>query len=169
VEKEGLILVVATDSLSGEELGYAINGLQEVGAYNVNLIPTITKKNRPGQLMIVDLPVKNENAVGNFLVKEFGILGYHRIKTEHVFEQINFIERKLSVRGPKGWVKNFELQVKVVGDMADPLSMDVENDFLVKLHKELNADKTTSITMTKLRKMVESALQNNEDPLILEI
>ncbi len=71
MEKEGLILVVATDSLSGEELGYAINGLQEVGAYNVNLIPTITKKNRPGQLMIVDLPVKNENAVGNFLVKEF--------------------------------------------------------------------------------------------------
>ncbi len=107
--------------------------------------------------------------LGIFWLKSFGILGYHRIKTEHVFEQINFIERKLSVRGPKGWVKNFELQVKVVGDMADPLSMDVENDFLVKLHKELNADKTTSITMTKLRKMVESALQNNEDPLILEI
>ncbi len=169
MQKDSLILVVSTDSLSGEDLGYAIEGLQEVGAYNVNVIPSVTKKNRPGQMMVIDLPENREPDVGRFLSKELGISGYHRIRTEHVFERVNFKKRQLSVSGPNGWSKDVEMLVKVVGDEADPMYMDVESDFLIELKRELDQGQIASISLPDLRKMVESLIWNKEDPLILKV
>ena len=48
MEKKSRLILAQVDHLSGELLGFAIGRIMELGAGNVQLIPTITKKTGPG-------------------------------------------------------------------------------------------------------------------------
>ena len=52
--KDGLVFMVQADHLSGECVGQAIGHLYTAGAANVQVVPAITKKNRPSYLFFID-------------------------------------------------------------------------------------------------------------------
>jgi uncharacterized protein (DUF111 family) len=91
MEKKSRLILVQVDSVSGEVLSFAIGKLMELGANNVQLVPTITKKNRPGNIIIIDTDADKEKMVADFLAKELKVSGYHRIDTSHVFHKITFV------------------------------------------------------------------------------
>jgi uncharacterized protein (DUF111 family) len=82
-EKSGCILFVQTDHISGEVIGTAIDDLYKAGACNVQVIPSITKKNRPGHLFYIDAGSKDRSAVENVIVNELGATGWHCLGTAH--------------------------------------------------------------------------------------
>ncbi|MFX0133951.1 MAG: nickel pincer cofactor biosynthesis protein LarC, partial [Candidatus Hodarchaeota archaeon] len=73
---EVVILETNLDDVSGEILGHAIKTLIDEGQANdVCIIPTITKKNRPGHILKVITDSINEEELIKILMHETGTLG----------------------------------------------------------------------------------------------
>lgn len=168
MEKQSRLILVQVDHASGEVLGFAVERIMQHGARNVQLIPTITKKNRPGHILLVDVEAAKEEVIAEFLVKELSVAGYHRIDTTHVFQRVTFAKKKLSIR-VNGRVRTFQCEVKLIGDPAKPLSVDVEHDFLVKVQNLVREKLDCQIPLSELRTTIESKLLGPANDVMLEI
>ncbi|MHA1562804.1 MAG: nickel pincer cofactor biosynthesis protein LarC, partial [Promethearchaeota archaeon] len=87
------------DDVRGEILGFLITKLMEQGALDVTIIPTITKKNRPGYLISV---ITNEDDIENLtelLIKETGTLGVRLLKQQRYCLKRKVNEHKISIQG----------------------------------------------------------------------
>jgi hypothetical protein len=69
------VLETSVDDVTGEVLGYVLDRLYGEGALDVQIIPTITKKNRPGYIIFVLGKVGSEEALVKVLMEETGTLG----------------------------------------------------------------------------------------------
>lgn len=116
-EKEGIVLLAQVDHVSGEILGTAIEDLYEAGAYNVQVIATVTKKNRPGHLFVVDCGKQECPDVEAVLLRELGITGWHRIKTGHRHVGTRVEVYSVIFATPSG-PKQYPVQVKRVKHYA---------------------------------------------------
>ena len=63
--KEGLLILVQIDHLNGEILGSIIEDFYHAGAKNVQIVSTITKKNRPACMIFIDVPFQKAEEVEN--------------------------------------------------------------------------------------------------------
>lgn len=167
MEKRSRIIIAQVDHLSGEVLGFAIEKIMACGARNVQLIPTITKKNRPGSLVIIDTDETCEGEVARFLVQELKITGYHRIEASHVFQRVAFESRTLRV-STNGRCATFNCEIKVIGGPSAPLAMDIEHDCLVAVREAIEKDLGCLVSLSDLRMMIESRLKENGD-IVLEL
>ncbi len=77
------VLETSVDDVTGEVLGYVLDKLYDEGALDVQIIPTITKKNRPGYIIFVLGEVGSEEALARVLMEETGTLGV-RISTSQM-------------------------------------------------------------------------------------
>jgi uncharacterized protein (TIGR00299 family) protein len=77
-----IILETNVDDVSGETLGYAIERLLQAGAKDVSIIPTTTKKNRPGHLVSVVAQPEQEELLTHLLLVETGSLGVRVIRSD---------------------------------------------------------------------------------------
>ena len=69
------ILETNLDNTTGEVIGHSFTRLLEVGALDVTVIPTITKKNRPGHLLRVVTRSRDSDTVAESIIRETGTLG----------------------------------------------------------------------------------------------
>ncbi len=69
-EGKARLILAQIDHVSGEITGFAIGKIMELGANNVQLIPTITKKNRPGSIIMIDVDAIHEEDIVRFLAGE---------------------------------------------------------------------------------------------------
>jgi Ni,Fe-hydrogenase maturation factor len=166
--KESQLLFVQIDHVSGEVTGFAVGKLMELGAHNVQLIPTITKKNRPGNIIMVDADVEHEGEIARFLARELKISGYHKISTTHVFQKVSFHKKSLAV-SVNGVKRSFPFEIKIIGDLSEPLSVDIEHDFLVHVQETLNTHVNYSISLSELRTIIESKLKEPGDEITVDI
>ncbi|MCL5022320.1 MAG: DUF111 family protein, partial [Nitrospirae bacterium] len=155
--KESQLLLVQVDHVSGEITGFAIGKIMELGAHNVQLIPTITKKNRPANIIIIDTDAEREGEIARFLASELKISGYHRINTTHVYQKVSFVKKDLTIK-VNGGKRSFPFEIKIIGDPAEPLSVDIEHDFLVSVQETLSSSLSYSISLHELRTIIESKL-----------
>lgn len=95
-EKEGIIFVVQIDHLSGELIGWTVDKLYEAGAHNVQIISSITKKNRPGYIFIVDVVPEKAHELEEFFVVELGSTGWHLIRSSHRHVPTEKITKKIT-------------------------------------------------------------------------
>ncbi len=73
--EEIAVLETNIDDASGEVLGYAIDRLIEAGAKDVSVIPTVTKKNRPGHIVKIVADQRDVAYLSKLLIAETGTLG----------------------------------------------------------------------------------------------
>ena len=165
--KKARLLFAQVDHVSAEVTGFAVERIMALGARNVQLIASITKKNRPGSIFIIDTDEKREEAIALFLARELKVSGYHRIDTLHLFQQVTFQQRDLVVKvnGTKGMIT---CDVKIVGDPASPLSIDVEHDALVTIQKLLKK-KNHDLSLAELRTAIEAKLRKSKKTILLNI
>lgn len=162
-EKEGLILMVQIDHLNGEILGWAINCLYEIGALNVQTIATITKKNRPGYILIVDIPVKCFDEIEAFFVEELATTGWHLIKSHHrhiateaVIKEIIFKNDDIKIR--------CSLEGKQV--KGKPETVRPENRSCIAIYEKLRKEGVHSISFQNLCSQLTAILKNpNEEEI----
>lgn len=168
MEKEARLIFAQIDHVSGEVTGFAIEKIMELGARNVQLIPTITKKNRPGNIMIIDTDNGHEKEIERFLASELKVSGYHRIATSHIFHAVTYKEKDIILRAG-GKSKTYRCRVKCIGDVMEPLSLDIEHDFLVEMQRTLKEDFGLCISLYEIRTLIESRLKASGDEISIEL
>lgn len=109
--KQGQLFYVQTDSLSGELLGSAIDELYAAGACNVQVIPSVTKKNRPGHVFLIDTRKDCAESVEQTILRELRVTGWHRIDSEHRHLQVDYLKRTVTFQG-MGSCFTLELEAK---------------------------------------------------------
>lgn len=100
-----IIIETNVDDISGETLGYIIDKLMSAGAKDVSILPTTTKKNRPGHQISVIADPEQEEALTYLLISESGSLGVRVIRSdrhilayEHKMMDIKIGTQKVSIR-----------------------------------------------------------------------
>lgn len=166
--KKARLIFAQIDHVSGEVIGFAIGKIMKLGANNVQLITTITKKNRPGSILLIDIDAEHESEVANFLAKELKVSGYHRINTSHIFHRVTYVKKKLNIK-VNGKSRSVKCDVKIIGDPSRPLSIDIEHDFLVKIQELLTNKLHSSISLGELRTTIESKLKESENEITIDI
>jgi uncharacterized protein (TIGR00299 family) protein len=108
-----VLLETNVDDVPGETLGYVIDQLMTAGAKDVVILPTTTKKSRPGHLISVIAAPEDEQRLTHLLMSETGTLGVrvlacnrHVLARETVPVQITLGKNK------------FEIGVKIATDQT---------------------------------------------------
>jgi uncharacterized protein (DUF111 family) len=80
---EQRLLLVQIDDRSGEELHQGLEGLMDLGVRNYQVLSSLTKKGRPGFVLLLDLDSDVEDEIMSHLGAELGAWGYHRLESVH--------------------------------------------------------------------------------------
>ena len=75
IEDQIAVLETNIDDVTGEIVGHAVDRLFAEGAKDVSIIPMLTKKNRPGQIVKVIADQKDAQHLSRILINETGTLG----------------------------------------------------------------------------------------------
>ena len=128
------VLETDVDDVSGENLGYFIQEIQNEKILDIQVLPSITKKNRPGQVIrILSYPKDAFNIIEK-IINELGTLGvrYHTIKRICVDRKI--IKTNIEVNNNK-----YDLQYKIAyidtNDMKKIVNIKPEYEDLKKISK----------------------------------
>jgi uncharacterized protein (TIGR00299 family) protein len=109
LEDQVSILETNLDNVTGELMGYIFKVLMNVGARDVSVIPTITKKNRPGYLLRVIAKPIDCDMISEVIIRETGTLGVRVIPYVHRnITTRKIVPVKVDING-----KTFEIGIKV--------------------------------------------------------
>ncbi len=90
-EDEIYVLETNIDDVTGEIIGFVVKKMMELkGVRDVNIIPMITKKNRPGHIIKVLVDKENIKKASELLMRETGSLGcrYYRCARDIVYREL---------------------------------------------------------------------------------
>ncbi len=96
--EDGILFIVTVDHLNGEVLGDVIDSFYSAGAKNVQIINSITKKNRPSYVIMIDGCVNSAENIEAVIVNECGSSGWHRFSTSHRHTEVSIVEKNVIVR-----------------------------------------------------------------------
>lgn len=121
------VLETNVDDATGEVIGNMIDRLMDKGAKDVSVIPAMTKKNRPANLIRVVCDYDQLNNVLDTLIKESGTLGVRVQQTSRYVVPRITLSVPVSIKG-----EEFVIRVKVVKEedrivYAKPEYEDVRN------------------------------------------
>ncbi len=103
------ILETNLDNVTGELMGHIFNILMKFGARDVSIIPTVTKKNRPGHLLrVISRPIDCD-MLSEVIIRETGTLGVRVIPYVHR----NITSRKIVPVQARIKEKQVEINIKV--------------------------------------------------------
>ncbi len=140
------ILESNVDDVRGEILGRSIPILVNDGALDVSIIPTVTKKNRPGHLIKVICKEAQVNHLIKSIMKNTGTLGVRIIEANRACLVRKNINYPIEIEGDSNTVT-----IKVsIDDSNQILNYKLEYDDLAELAENRN------IPFLKLEKMVQS-------------
>lgn len=168
MEKSGLILLVQLDHLSGEDVGWALKALDYPGIRNRNLIPTLTKKGRMGNLLMLDIDPDAEADIAQYLLSSFTTHGYHRIETKHVHRETAL--RPVVVAVSRNG-RQLSGQIRLKYDKRDPNGpFFAESDDIFELHRKIRDELNVTIFPWDVRRRVETAAAESAgDTLSLQL
>ncbi|MFW9894509.1 MAG: nickel insertion protein, partial [Candidatus Thorarchaeota archaeon] len=102
------VLETDIDDVSGEILGNFINELQNEDILDIQLIPSVTKKNRPSNVIKVLCHLKNRFTIIEKIIHELGTLGVRYSTMERVCIDRSHEIRNVEINGKK-YEANFKI------------------------------------------------------------
>lgn len=156
-EREGILLFVQIDHLPGDLLGEALSRLCSAGAKNVQLLPTITKKGRPGHVMIVDVTQDRVSSVEEILLSEVGVTGWHALATNHVYFSTEIVDFDLAVLTPNGVLRHQVSGKRLAKEDGDLVP---EHRSCLELRERLSAECGMLVSLRELVRLVGEALNS---------
>jgi len=154
---DGLRLLMAqVDDVPGELMGEFIARAEALGARNVQVVPSLTKKNRPAYLVYLDVPAALEAAAGRLLGAELGCWGYRVLAAEHRHFDITRGSLALTVHR-EGVTHQSAMRFKTISDGGERLRIKAEHDDLSSFCAALRAA-GTGLPLAVLKAAVESRL-----------
>ena len=153
------ILETNLDNVTGEVLGHSFDRLLAAGALDVTILPTITKKNRPGHLLRVITKPEDSGVVSEAIIRETGTLGVRMLSYVHRnIAERKIIPMKLCIGGI-----NFDIRIKVglIGEEIINIAPEYEDA------KEIA--KKTGISLKNVMKMANEEFRILLDKNYLDI
>lgn len=106
LSKDGIyVMETNVDDVSGEVLGYALQRLFSEGVLDASIIPTITKKNRPGYLIKIIANPETVEELSRVLMEEIGTLGVRFYRCSRYFLKRRNISVGININGLKEKVR----------------------------------------------------------------
>lgn len=126
--KPGFLFVIQADHLSGECIGQVIDLFYEAGASNVQVVSSITKKNRPSYMFFIDCREKFVESIEQVIVQELHVGGWHKIQTNHSFLHNEILDYEIQIQKDQD-IQSYIVQAKhFIGGGIRP-----EHDSVMKL------------------------------------
>ena len=160
--KPGVLLYVQTDHLNGETLGAAIEVLYRSGASNVNVISSLTKKNRPGQIILIDCLPTSLGKLESVVSRELQVSGWHRIDTQHCYQNVRCTQRNVTIQYESGSF-DFSVEGKIMND--DWINIRPESRCCLALKEELE-NRGITISLPEIERRLYRALTDVDDAVI---
>lgn len=154
-----LLLMAQVDDVPGELLGDFIQQCETIGARNIQIVPAITKKNRPSYLVYVDIPESLEDDIAALFGGELGTWGYRIIHAEHKHFDIQRSTSVLKVAALDN-EHQFELRSKMISKADHFTRVKAEYDDLSHICAVLR-DKGLKIPLSVLKAEVEGQILKN--------
>ena len=161
-----MLILAQVDHLTGEELGFAVDQIVSWGANNVYVFPGITKKNRSGCVLLIDIDPGNETDWARLLAEELSIYGYHRILTSHYCSRCRVETRTVVIRKGRARLKT-EVRFKVSESGKAPGR--IEHADLVRVREEVKEKLKTNVSLSKMRAHLESQKMDAKNSLEINL
>jgi len=164
--KNGVLFIVQIDHLTGEQIGYVIERFYDAGASNVQVMSSVTKKNRPAHVIFIDCRAERSENVEALIPEELGAGGWHKVTTEHHFLYNKILERKVIVRhgdetGPE-WT--------VMGKWFENGNLRPEHDSVISLQEAIHGQFGIFAGYFRLYHLIMNALETEgEDPFLIRL
>lgn len=141
------ILETNVDDVSGEVLAHVIDKVMASGAKDISVIPTMTKKGRPGHLVSVICSQKDVDRLANVLISETGTLGVRIRSSERFIMPRKIISIKVKIQN-----SDFTIRCKTTGK-----SFKVEYDDIKKISGKLGSTfkQTEELIKAEVRKQLK--------------
>jgi uncharacterized protein (DUF111 family) len=166
MKKKSQLFLFQADHLSGEEIGHLIDQVHIWGAKNAHAIPTVTKKGRPGYILLVDLGDRQKATLVKRMAIEFGLFGCHQIQTVHWHQMAATKAKTLKVRY-KGREITTKIRFKLCGPEKDPAYARVEHDDMIAIQNQLR--KIFGLRVPQHDLLQRLNIQAKEKNLILDL
>ena len=139
------ILETNLDNVTGELMGHIFNVLLKFGAKDVSVIPTITKKNRPGHLLRVIAKPSDCDTLSEVIIRETGTLGVRVIPYVHR----NIASRKIITITLEIREKRAEIRIKIgmIGDEIISIKPEYEDVRKVSEETEIPIKDVTNMAI----------------------
>jgi uncharacterized protein (DUF111 family) len=164
--KPGRLLLAQVDDVSGEIIGFFISRVMDKGARNVHVIPTLTKKNRPGYILLIDIEPSVEESVGMFMARELGIAGYHILDTSHAYSRVSFVTTTIEFHHEHR-VFTQDCMLKLIGPAEKPLHVKVEYEELLSARNAVEREFGMDLVLDDLKKQIERGFAS--DPIRIDV
>lgn len=156
--EEVTILETAVDDVSGEILGNFVNILGNEDILDIQIIPSITKKNRPGHIIkIICDPSQSYDFILKTL-RELGTLGVRFYSSKRVCVDRKIVKEKIEING-KWYELNFKISFIKKGEKTEVINIKPEFEDLSVISKE------TSLTIKEIffycQNVIEMLYKNN--------
>ena len=149
-----ILLLAQVDHACGDIIASVTEELITLGVQNVNLVPSLTKKGRPGYLLFLDLPETLLVQVERVLATELGILGWRTFSAEHRGPKVSPVQRQVTL-SLGGEEHVLDVPAKLV-ETADGSGVAlVEHDFCVRLKRELRDAHGVDIPIRVLKARIQ--------------
>ena len=155
--KPRILIMAMCDNITGEAVGESFDSLYGAGAKNVQVMNTITKKNRPGYLYVIDCDEQCVDRIEEILIREIGTTGWHRIHSEHCYTDVEYLKKTITF-SYEGRTITVEAACKYSPNVPDPYRM--ERECLDILQKEIEDSLKFHISLQKLSYLLTLAFQN---------
>jgi pyridinium-3,5-bisthiocarboxylic acid mononucleotide nickel chelatase len=166
--RSAMVLMMAQiDDATGEVLQDVMERLHRAGARNVQLLASLTKKGRPGQVLLIDAPAEREDDVALALASELGVWGYRVLQSVHRHFEIHRLSKPLLVR-VGGETLTFDLGWKRIERQGRLLAVKVEHEHLASLRDALER-KGLPVPLRRLRADLEQQLAQDPAAPSLEL
>ena len=168
MSEELRLLMAQVDDVPGELMGEFIARAEALGARNVQVVPSLTKKNRPAYLVYLDVPAALEAAAGRLLGAELGCWGYRIIAAAH--RHFDITRDTLTLTVHRGAVtQRATMRIKTIADGAERLRVKVEHDDVSSLCTALRAA-GSDLPLAVLKAAIESRLATSASlPAAMEL
>lgn len=130
-------------------MGEAVTALMNAGADNVQVIPTLTKKNRAGYVFLIDCPEANIEKVNQYLQRELSVGGYHILASTHVAQQSLLVRKKVEIQVGRQTLHS-ECVAKVLSCEGCPYSVKLERSSIIDLKSRLKSELGVNISAIRL-------------------
>ena len=118
--------MVQIDHLCGEIIGNTIDRLYEAGASNVQVLSSITKKNRPSYVIFIDCRPKFVDEIEKVIISDLGTGGWHIFNTTHRHLVAEKIKRNITFN--LGDIKfDYIVEFKHIGDGDGNIRVEFES------------------------------------------
>lgn len=150
--------MIQADHISGEVIGTVVEDFYRAGAFNVQVIPTITKKNRPGYLFFIDIAPGDNNAIEHIIISELGVTGWHIINSVHHHVAADIMEREVVFGTPEEPLR-FKALIKI--QRARPEQMRPEHSSCLAI-RECLREKSIFLSLNEIYQSIVKQLSDNK-------